>query len=854
MDADGFRRVRAAFEAALNLAQDERAPFLARELGDADELRGEAERMLAAHGTAATFLRPPGDDTLASAHARAAPALALTPGASVGDFELLRPLGGGGMGEVWVARQRNPERTVALKALRAGLTTERARRRFAEEAELLAKLSHPGIARVLASGVLGDDDGKAGDAPPRPWFAMELVPDARTFTDAARAAPLARRIELMLQLCDAVHHGHLRGVVHRDLKPDNVLVDPDGGVRVIDFGIGRAIDVTGATQPELTAHGEVLGTLAYMSPEQIRGERDRVDVRTDVHALGVLLYEVLSGRSPWRSDRSSWTSLAREVAEIDPPPPSRAGEELPGVTRPRARELDWVVARALAKEPEARYASAGELADELRRFLADEPLRAGPPSLAYTARKFARRNRAWVAGGAVAFALLLLGSAGTAGGWLRALDREEKLDEARLDAEEKAARATALNRYLDGMLRAANPFDQAVGSRGETTIAEMLDRAAATLGSAFPGRPLLEAETRMLIGFTYDGQGRAGEAIEQFDRAAELFEAALPARAADLVQARRASATTLGRGGRAEDAVARLGELHAFAAEHLGSESAEHARLAVDLGWALQEAGRFEEALPVLRSALAEFERAGRWPAVAQATLNLARTLRQLGQVDEAEASYRRAIELLRREFGPRAPNVGLALGNFGSFLYAQDRLEESREALAESLAIQREVLSPTHPLLGQALSNLSGVLATLGELEAAEELNLEALEVLRAALGDDDESTASALNNLAFLHSDLGRWSEAADEYDAFADYLRRHHGPDYWRVVLTDAYAAESRAMAGDRTDAAEELEALYHRAADLFGTDGDATRGVVRAARRSFDGPEHAALRAPWEARKP
>ena len=328
MDPEDFRRVREAFEEALDLPETERAEFAERAFAGEAPLRRELQIMLDGHRAEPEFLCPPGPSTL-GAGGRYVETAPLRPGARVGDFELVLPIGSGGMGTVWEARQLEPARTVALKTVRVGLGPAIDTRRFREESRLLARLSHPGIAQILAAGVL-EADGEEGVLP---WFAMEYVPEARPLGAylAARGAPLPERLELFLQVCDAVHHGHLRGVVHRDLKPDNLLVGPDGLVKVIDFGIARATELDEA-RATLTGEGEIVGTLLYMSPEQVRGERDSIDVRSDVHALGALLFEVLSGRPPWPTDES-FTALALKILEEDPPPAER------GRTRdlPRAR-------------------------------------------------------------------------------------------------------------------------------------------------------------------------------------------------------------------------------------------------------------------------------------------------------------------------------------------------------------------------------------------------------------------------------------------------------------------------------------------------------------------------------------
>ncbi len=585
LDPEGFKRVRAAFEAALEAPAGQRQRLVEEALADAPALLAEARAMLRGHASGADFLQPPTDDTLAGAARNAAQGAALAPGARIGDFELVRPIGSGGMGEVWEARQRSPERRVALKIMRSGFGSERSRRRFQEESEVLARLSHPSIAQVLASGVLSTAEFDSE----RPWFAMELIEASQPLTRYAAGRSLARRLELLRQTCDAVHHGHVRGIVHRDLKPDNVLVDAEGRVKVIDFGIARDAEQD-AARASLTAGGELLGTLAYMAPEQVRGDRDRVDVRTDVHALGLLLYELLTGRPPWRTELHRWTELAHEIQERDAPPPSRLRPEL-------SRELDWIVARALAKDPERRYPSAQALSEELRRFLGHQPLMAGPESAAYQALKFARRHRAWVVGGAVAAGLLILGTAGTAYGLVRSIARESELEREQtrtsnaLDAERKALaaardalqdaersraaaeaagvearikaeRAEQMNLFLNNVLRAGESSTWEGGSQAMLTVVDLLDLAADRVGDAFPAYSDLEAQSRVLLGLSYSSQGQYAAAVAQYEEGLRLFDAEDPEQLHDIVKAKRFMAGSLARLDRVEAAEQWMREAH----------------------------------------------------------------------------------------------------------------------------------------------------------------------------------------------------------------------------------------------------------------------------------------------------
>lgn len=416
MDSANWERLRTLFEEACDLPPGECTKFVERTRLEDAELGEELARLVATD-------RASTDDVVSG---RApwewiARDLSLD-GEELGGFRVLRELGRGGMGQVWIAEQKSPKRLVALKTLRGGLGSERTRRRFIFESELLARLHHPGIATVYEAGSFPDPV----DGAPRPWFAMELVENARPIGRYVAEHALAPKptIELFLQVCDAVQYGHQHGVIHRDLKPQNVLVDDVGCVKVIDFGVARALGDDDADGPNQSAtlDGQLLGTPDYMSPEQLEAGAASADTRSDVWALGVMLYELLTGQRPYELGDEPLTRAAQALSERKFDKPSTIERE---DGKSLARELDWILLRAIAREPERRYASAGELAAELRRYLRGQPILAGPPGPAYLLKMFAKRHRVALTA-ALIFALLLGGTL-----WFQARTvRLEKLETA----------------------------------------------------------------------------------------------------------------------------------------------------------------------------------------------------------------------------------------------------------------------------------------------------------------------------------------------------------------------------------------------------------------------------------------
>jgi WD40 repeat protein len=416
-----IREVEAIFSKSVELRGTERAAYIEAKCGDDQDLRRDVETLLEADERPAPVLcRPPSPPASMPNAESALPE-------RVGEYRVVGLVGVGGMGAVYLAEQESPRRTVALKVVNPSAASPEAMRRLQREAQALGMLEHPGIARVYDAGVA------SVHGVPQPYFAMELVRGA-PLIDHARAAGLdmRHRLELIALICDAAHHAHSRGIVHRDLKPGNILVDATGQPKILDFGVARVRDASGGLTTINTTPGQIFGTLSYMSPEQALGEP--VDARSDVYALGVILYELLSGRLPV-DVRGMPTPLAlRAVRDDDPTPLHRTSRLLGG-------DPSVIAARALEKDPARRYATAADFADDIRRHLRDEPVRARPASAAYRARKFVRRHRTVVVAALAIFASLVVGLVGAVVQASRARDAEQvaELEGARARQELRAA-------------------------------------------------------------------------------------------------------------------------------------------------------------------------------------------------------------------------------------------------------------------------------------------------------------------------------------------------------------------------------------------------------------------------------
>lgn len=813
MKSERWKRLRALYEAALERAPETRDAWLAQACDD-PELRAEVRGMVAASDETrdgdgrAAFLDP----LTPAAGTAARPALArtLSSGTRVGSFELGQPLARGGMGTVYEAWQDEPRRKVALKLLHAGLSGSSAVRRFRFEAELLARLRHPGIATVLEAGVHADGDGHE-----TPYLAMEYVEDAADIVAYAnrRGLDLRARLALFGEVCAAVQHGHQHGIVHRDLKPQNILVDGDGRVRVIDFGIARATGeagrAPGAPEPEtrLTGAGEILGTLGYMSPEQFRPDALAIDTRSDVYSLGVVLHELACGRPPFELAGLSIFEIARVVGEE----PARLPTEVP-------TDLGWVIVKALAKAPEERYASASELAADIERFLDDAPVEAGAPSSSYRLKKFVRRNRVAVICAALAVLALIVGAAGAIVGLVEAEAAQRELAGERDVARAAARRFESISDVLASLFTSVTP-DQ-VGR--EVRVADVLDRASVELGTI--DEPAVAGALRRVVGRAYASLGLRAEALHELELARASFAAAPEADARERFGARADLARALAALGRVDEALALVDESRADAEAALASDDPArfelalaaavahalrgdhervHERLAATvpraeaaLGpaepltlelrreWArsLWELGRAGEARELAEESAARASEALGPTAVPtlDARYVAALQLKPLGRTEDGLAELEALLPTFEQAFGRSSARTCKLLGRIAEHAMDVGRFEESYALLAEALPCLEATLDPTSPDLLTARGNLAAVLDRLGDDAGALSVRRAAFETARRLFGPDDERTLAHAIGVAIQLVKEGRPAEAHELAGHVADVRTERHGAD--------------------------------------------------------------------------
>jgi len=719
----------------------------------------------------------------------------------IGPFRVLAPIGHGGMGIVYEAEQERPHRRVALKIVRPGLVAAAALRRFEREYELLGRLQHPGIAQIYQAGVEETEHG------PQPYFAMELVRGKRLDEYVRTTSPALRdRLLLVAAIADAVQHAHHRGIIHRDLKPANILVTDAGEPKVLDFGIARPREavLTGVQ----TVTGEVLGTLRYMSPEQISGDIAALDTRTDVYALGVILYEVLAERPPYELDRKSIAEAARIIHEEEP-------TRLRSITSVPV-DVETIVAKALEKEKERRYNSAAELAEDIRRFLRDEPITARPPSAAYQVRKFARRHKAMVAAVLASLIVFIAGVAATAWQAVRAT-RAERTAEARAsEAEIEREKAEAVTSFLTGMLESVDPA-QARGR--EVTVREALDAAARRIDAGEVRQPAVEIAVRDVIGSTYGSLGVYDEAERQLRSALALEDRT---GAAPLVRAgtHNRLVNVLYSAGKIPDAITEAREALRLRREALGPEHPDVATSLDDLGAVLSSGGDVEAAEPLMRESLAIRRKVlpPDDPMLAVGLNNLAVVRWRKGDIEEAESLYREALGIDRKAFGTDHPEVASRVTNLAVLLRDVGRPEDAETLAREGVAIRRRILGNEHPMLANAMTVLAGTLEDQGRYAEAEPLEREALVISRKAFGEVHRDTMRMQNNFGWQLWKQGRYAEAETLVRAAVTHMPETHGPEHRmtraaRANLAHVQNGLGQARAAEST--AREALAMYRKA---------------------------------------
>ncbi len=793
-------------EQIFNLAAEVEDPDQQRQLledlcGNDGRLRAEIEDLLSQDAKLGNFLEPPNENrtgpTVDTVTLKSDDTLN---GSTIGNYQIQEVIGRGGMGAVYLARQSQPiKRKVALKVIRAGLDSRNVLARFAAERQALALMNHPNIARIVD---VGTTDGG------QPWFAMELVqgPPITKYCDDNRLS-IEDRLRLFVDVCSGVQHAHQKGIIHRDLKPSNILVALADGrpvPKVIDFGLAKALKSTQRLTDESlhTQIGQIVGTLKYMSPEQATLDLIDIDTRTDIYSLGVVLYELLTGSTPLDDDTLSHKSVL-EVLELireeDPVKPSRrltsSGDRASKITQQRCTDsgslnriligdLDWVVTKALEKDRQRRYETADALADDVHRFLNNEPIKARPPSTGYKVGKFVRKNRGLVT--AVATIATLLFAATIVSGWfaydasVARKDAEQKAEQSRIDklaAEKSAKRSRGALQIFTDSFRSADPF------QGAAMLAkDVLFKAQRGLESSD-----LDAEGRAkMFAALSESFGGIGEYEAAVDAATEQFGIQTsrhgPRHRETLISKSNLANFHL-HAGRHTAALAIIEETLAARRVELGEDHLDTLASMNLLAVAYEKTDRLEEALPLFEKVLARRKKKlGHNNSLTLESMNnLAAAYDSAGRLTDATHIYEEAVESARNTLGGNNIRTFICMNNLAVAYTTAGRYKEALELMEKSLPETKSRLGADHPHTLTQMMNYSMALKNVGRLREAVPIMEEVVEGRRKRLGVDHPKTLASMDRLAGFFRSIGGLRKALPLLEQTLAYRTKKLGDEH-------------------------------------------------------------------------
>jgi serine/threonine protein kinase/Tfp pilus assembly protein PilF len=749
-----------------------------------------------------------------------------TAGTLIGRYRLLEKIGEGGMGEVWLAEQREPvRRRVAVKLVKAGMNTREVIARFESERQALALMDHPAIARVFDAGSTSQG---------APYFVMEYVAGIpiTAYCDNHRLGT-RERLELFIHVCEGVQHAHQKAIIHRDLKPSNILVtEVDGHAvpKIIDFGVAKALTRKLTADTMYTRLGAMIGTPEYMSPEQAKSSGEDIDTRTDVYSLGIIFYELLAGAPPLELRKIALEEFLRRLREEEPPKPStkirtqdpatssdvatKRHTEPPALANQLRGEVDSIALKALEKERSRRYASPSEFAADIRRYLGNEAVLAVPPSLAYRARKFARRNRAGLITASGFVLVLLVATAVSIRQGIR--------------ANKEAAIAQAVNDFLQNDLLAQASTSNQSKPDPDLKVRTALDRAAQRIEGKFNKQPEVEASIRSTIGQTYMDMGVYPQAQTQFERALDLDRSVLGEKDPKTLRIMSRLGRLEGLQGQNPQAAALLSQTFETQRRLLGPEHPDTLYTENHLANIYQNEAKYAQA-EAIHSHVLEIRRRVLGPEHSD-TLNVMNNLAidywWQTKYAQAEALLSQAVEIRRRVSGPDHPDTLKPMVNLASVYRLENKYTQAEQLYSQALEIERRVLGPEHPNTLATMQSLAIVYSSEGQYARAELLENQAFEIQRHILGPDHPDTLRTMSQLAAEYGNQGNNEKAEQLLSQTLEIDRRVLGPEHPDTLVTMINVAVANAALGKYAQAEQLCNQAFEAALRKMGP-GDRIR---------------------------
>lgn len=816
MPNQNWQKIKHIFSDALDLDTIEREKFINEACGKDDDLKKEVLSLLAAHENPGPLDNSP-EDLKKSLYTRFENKKIR--GGKVGPYKIIEELGHGGMGSVYLAERDDGQfdQRVALKLLRTSFISDTQNQRFLAERQILASLVHKNIAHLIDGGITQNR---------QPWFAMKHVEglpidkycDKNKFT-------VNERLELFKDVCNAVQFAHQKLIVHRDLKPSNIFVENDGTVKLLDFGIAKVLkpdDILNGPMP-VTKTGLLPLTPAYASPEQIRGES--ISTASDIYQLGVLLYELLTGCTPYNVSGRSPSEIEHIICESIPTRPSTAVTMVSDLNSAKTRheissarnadpkelqrllrgDLDIIVLKAMHREPKRRYESAGHIASDIQNYLTGKPADAHPDSIAYRARKFVQRHKIGVASSA-AILLLLIGYA------ITITYHSQRTQAALAQAEQETSKAEQVTDFLISMFEASDPAE----SLGDTVTAGLLLERGILQAEQLDEQPEIQAKMFNVVGQVYSRLGQYRDAEELLRRSLSLQEELYRDIHPDIASTKVQIATAyhfLGNYGEAESLIR---EALAEQNELLEPDDPEVASTLSTLGGILMGIGEFEEAEATLRDALERQRSIFNTDNLdVSETLNiLGLVLNRKGDLEGAATAMREALEIRKNLLSELDPRVTMSLNNLAMLLRKKEDFEGAESAYREALSLKRSIYDEYHPSIAVTVNGLGLLMQDMNRFNEAEPLFREALDMYRATLDEHHLRIGETLNNLGNVLESMDRLHEAEEKIRESRKILKSGLGKTHPFV----AYPTIGIARILMKTDRPKDAEPLIREAIEM------------------------------------